>query len=401
MQLKKADDESLWDLSKEAPTGKKAAVIGAGPAGAQAAIDLSRYGHEVTIFEKLDIVGGMMRVGIPEYRLPRDIIDREYSYLNKLGVEFRFNTEIGKDITIEELKESFDVVILAHGAHVGSIIPIPGHDAEGVYSAAEYLKEISLKREFPQAGKKILVIGGGDVAMDCARSSWRIGAETVYQASLENDDEMPASKEEIIESKEEGVIFNPGWGPKEIIKENGKVSKIIIRKVLSIFDDEGKFSPKYSDETREIEADTVIFATGQKVEDITDGKLEQTFGGRYKVDRDTLSTSIDKVFVAGDAAGTNIVIQAMAYGRKSAISADRFMKGISLIEDRDLEKEYVWETKLDIPLPEGTEDLPRLSPNMRDPEERKRDFDQCDLGFGDIQAVKEASRCLSCECSSA
>ncbi|KXZ40433.1 NADPH-dependent glutamate synthase beta chain [Alkalithermobacter thermoalcaliphilus JW-YL-7 = DSM 7308] len=394
----KADNESIWDIKTADPTGKKVAIVGAGPAGAQAAIDLRKKGHSVTIFDKLNVVGGMMRVGIPEYRLPRHIIDHEYSYLNKLGVEFKLGVEVGKDITFKELTEKFDAVLLAHGAHKGNIIPIPGHKAEGVYSAVEYLKEISLTRKFDRAGKRIMVIGGGDVAMDCARSSWRIGASEVYQCSLEDFDNLPASKEEIHESLEEGVVFNAGWGPIEIIEKDGKVAGIKIQKVKSIFDKEGRFNPQYEGEPKVIEVDTVIMATGQLVEDITDGALVQTRGGRYEVDKDTLATKIENVFVAGDAAGGAIVIEAMALGRKAAISIDRYLNNIDLKADRDFKYEWAYETKLEIPLPEGTEDKQRLHTNMRPAQERKKDFEQCDLGFTEDQAIEEASRCLKCEC---
>lgn len=394
----KADNESIWDLTTDKDTGKKIAIIGAGPAGAQAAIDLRRDGHAVTIFEKLDVLGGMMRVGIPAYRLPRDIIDFEYSYLDKLGVEFKLGVEIGKDIKFNELREEYDAVLLAHGAHKGNIIPIPGHKAQGVYPATEYLKEISLTGKFPRAGKKIMVIGGGDVAMDCARSSWRIGAESVHQCSLEDDKTLPASEEEIHESKEEGVLFNAGWGPIEIIEADGKVTGIKIQKVASIFDKDGRFNPQYEGSAKIIEVDTVIMATGQVVEDITDGMLEQTRGGRYVVDKETLATGLENVFVAGDASGGVIVIEAMAFGRKAAISIDRYLKGIDLKEDRNFKEEWSYETKLDIPLPEGTEDKARIHTNMRDADERKKDFNQADLGFREEQAVEEASRCLKCEC---
>ncbi|MBZ4663670.1 MAG: Oxidoreductase [Caloramator sp.] len=394
----KADDESKWDTNVGQATGKKVAIVGAGPAGAQAAIDLRKKGHQVVIYEKLNVLGGMMRVGIPEYRLPRHIIDHEYSYLTKLGVEFKLGVEVGKDIEFKELIEKYDAVLVAHGAHKGNIIPIPGHKAEGVFAATEYLKEISLTRAFSRPVNKVMIIGGGDVAMDCARSSWRIGAKEVYQCSLEDMNTLPASKEEVQEALEEGVIFNAGWGPIEIIEEKGKVVAIKIQKVKSIFDAEGRFNPQYEGEIKIIEVDTVIMATGQLVEDITGGMLKQVGGGRYLVDKDTLSTEIDKVFVAGDAAGGRIVVEAMALGRKAAISIDRFLNKKSLTEDRDFTKEWFHETKLDIPLPEGTEDIPRLHTNMRPAEERKRDFDQVDLGFTEEQAINEASRCLKCEC---
>lgn len=394
----KADDESIWDLSTGNDTGKKVAIIGAGPAGAQAAIDLRKDGHAVTIYDKLDVFGGMMRVGIPAYRLPRDIIDFEYSYLTKLGVEFKLGVEIGKDIKFSELREQYDSILIAHGAHKGNIIPLPGHKAEGVYPATEFLKEISLKGSFDKVGKRVMVIGGGDVAMDCARSSFRIGVDEVYQCSLEDKDNLPASDEEIHESIEEGVIFNAGFGPIEIIEENGKVKGIKIKKVKSILDEEGRFNPVYEKEEKIIDVDTVIMATGQIVEDVTDGALKQTRGGRYEVDKDTLVTEIEDVFVAGDAAGGNIVIEAMALGRKAAISIDRYLKGIDLLENRKLKEEWAYETKLDIPLPEGTLDSPRLHTNMRPVDERKKDFNQADLGFSEEDAVKEASRCLECEC---
>ncbi|MGR5352001.1 FAD-dependent oxidoreductase [Vibrio alfacsensis] len=394
----KLDNQDHWDLNIAPLTNKHIAIIGAGPAGAQAAIELRRQGHEVTIYEKLDVYGGMMRVGIPEYRLPRDVIDFEYSYLGMLGIKTRFGVEIGKDISFEALRNEHDAVILAHGAHVGSIIPLPGHDNDGVFSAVEYLKEISETRQFPRAGKRVMVIGGGDVAMDCARSSWRIGASEVYQCSLESMENLPASQIEIDESLEENVVFNAGWGPVAIEHENGKVTGITIKKVLSIFDEQGNFAPQYSDESKTIAVDTVVFATGQIVADITDGALEQTRGGRYVVDKQTLASSLEDVFVAGDACGGNIVIEAMALGRKAAMSVERFLTSRPLTEDRDFEHEYSYQSRLDVPLPKGTVDTPRLHGELRDAEERKQDFAQVDLGFTEEQIKQEASRCLQCSC---
>ncbi|SES40314.1 FAD-dependent oxidoreductase [Salipaludibacillus aurantiacus] len=395
----RADRKELWEDSVGEPTGKRVAVIGAGPAGAQAAIDLRKAGHEVVIYDKLHVVGGMMRVGIPEYRLPREVIDFEYSYLVDLGVEFKMGIEIGKDVTFSQLREDYDSVIVANGAHKGTIPPVPGKDAEGVFNAVDYLKDISLTHKFPKAGKKIAVIGGGDVAMDCARSSWRIGAEEVLLISLEELESLPASQEEIDESQEEDVQFINGWGTDEILKNKaGKVKGLRLKKVLSVFDENGRFAPEFSEETQEVKIDTVVFATGQQVEDITDGQLEQKGGGRYVTDPDTLATNLPDVFAAGDASGGAIVVQAMALGRKAAASADRFMKEKDLAEGRNFKLEYSFETRLDVPLPKGTENLPRTSGNHRSAKERKRDFKAFDLGYTDEQAQKEASRCLQCEC---
>ncbi|RSK29072.1 FAD-dependent oxidoreductase [Bacillus sp. HMF5848] len=394
----KADRKELWDTSVGTPTGRHVCIVGAGPAGAQAAIDLRRQGHEVTIYEKLHVVGGMMRVGIPEYRLPRDVIDFEYSYLEDLGVEMKMGVEIGKDITFAQLKEQYDAVIIAHGAHKGSKPPVPGVEADGVFHAVEYLKEISLTHAFPKAGKRVAVVGGGDVAMDCARSSWRIGAEEVYLISLEELEKLPASHFEVEEALEEGVKFVNGWGTQEIISENGRISSVKVKRVKSMFDEEGRFNPTFIDEEMTLEVDTLIFATGQIVEDISGGLLEQTRGGRYVVDADTLATNIENVFVAGDASGGNIVVQAMALGRKAATSIGLYFEGKALTEGRNFVREYSYETNLNVPLPKGTVDLPRTSGNLRSPEERKLDFVQADLGYTEEQALKEAGRCLQCEC---
>lgn len=394
----KMDKQSNWNLTVANDSGKKIAIVGAGPAGAQAAIELRRSGHQVTIFEKLNVYGGMMRVGIPEYRLPRDVIDFEYSYLDMLGIETKFGVEIGKDISFNELRLSYDAIVLAHGAHVGSIIPLPGHKAQGVFSAVEYLKEVSETRDFPRAGKRIMVIGGGDVAMDCARSSWRIGVDEVHQCSLEEMTRLPASQIEIDESLEEGVLFNAGWGPISIEETDGKVTGIVLKKVISILDENGNFAPSYSDETRTIAVDTVIFATGQVVADITDGALEQTRGGRYVVDKQTLVSSVDGIYVAGDACGGNIVVEAMALGHKAALSIERQFAKRPLTEDRNFEQEYNYTSRLDVPLPKGTTDIPRLHGQLRDIEERKQDFKQVDLGFSEEQIKQEASRCLQCSC---
>lgn len=406
----KADREELWDLTVGKPNGKKVAVVGAGPAGAEAAIDLIRHGYAVTIYEKLNVVGGMMRVGIPEYRLPRDIIDFEYNYLNKLGVEFQFGVEIGKDLTLEQLRKDYDAVILAHGAHQGFVPPVKGLDTQGgmdnqeglnnlgVTTAVDFLREVSLTRNSSVAGKKLAVIGGGDVAMDCARLAFRVGVEQVCLISLEQEPNLSASHHEQVGAREEGVSFVCGWRAEEILSENGRVSGLKLRECKAVFDSEGNFNPEYGEELQEIACDTVVFATGQTVQDIAEGVLKQTQGGRYVVDRNTLATDIPGVFVAGDAAGSTIVVQAMALGRKAALSVDRFLRGRDLEEERNFQMEYSFKTGFDLPIPEGTENLPRKHTKMIPPTERRVVFDECDLGFDDKTAIEEASRCLKCEC---
>ena len=394
-----ADDESKWDVTVAEATGKKVAVIGSGPAGAQAAIDLRKAGHEVTVFEKNEKPGGMLRYGIPAYRLPKDILDREYKYLTMLGIEVKCGCDIGKDITFAQLKEDYDAVVIAVGAQKGSIIKMPGSDSADVFSATEFLKEISITGGFDKAKSRVMVIGGGDVAMDCIRSAIRLPQVTeVYQCSLEAEDILPASAEEKEESLAEGMKANFGYGPMEILTENGNVYGIRIKKVNSIFDENGNFNPSYLEDEKVIAVDTVVMATGQMVEDVTAGGIEQIRGGRYKVDADTMQTSEAKVFVAGDAAGGHIVVEAMALGRKTAISVNRFLAEQDLLENRDLKSEWAYETALDIPLPEGSENLPRLHKNMRSVDERINDFNEVDLGYSVEDAKLEAGRCLKCEC---
>lgn len=394
----KADKEAIWDLRREAATGKKVAVVGSGPAGVQAAIDLAKKGHSVTIYDKLEKPGGMLRVGIPAYRLPREVLDFEYRYPEKLGIKFLMGVVIGKDISFERLREQYDAVLLAHGAHLGNRIPIEGKDAKGVLLAVDYLREISLFGGSVEAGNRIMVIGGGDVAMDSARSAFRIGASKVYQCSLESLSEMPASPEEIEEAVEEGLDLSPGHGPVKILKDkDGHVKGIVIQKVKKILKN-GRPSFEFYGAMRTIRVDTVIMATGQVVQDITDGTLVQTRGGRYVVDKKTLQSTEEDVFVAGDAAGGHIVVEAMALGQKAAESIHRYISEIDLHVGRDFSKEGTHPTKLDIPLPKGTTDRPRLHTRLRPPKERKLDFDQADLGFDELTAVNESSRCLTCEC---
>ena len=395
-----ADREELWDISKKPASGKKVAVIGAGPAGAQAAVDLAKDGHEVTIYEKLNVAGGMMRVGIPEYRLPRSIIDFEYSYLKKLGVTFNMGVEVGKDISFSDLTSRYDAVVLANGAHKGTEPPVKGREevSSGITNAVDFLRDVSLNGRSAAVGQKVLVIGGGDVAMDCARTALRLGAKDVAIASLEKPEELPASKHEQSGAREEGIAFHCGWGGEEISNSGGRVSGIKMKQCLSVFDAEGRFSPSYGTEKLELECDTLIFATGQAVLDASGGAVKQGGGGRYAVDKQTLATGLDKVFVAGDCAGGTIAVEAMALGRKAAISVSRFLAGQDLTKDRDFVAEYAFETKLDIPLPKDVQNIPRKHTRTLAVETRKRTFDECDIGFDEALAAEESGRCLKCEC---
>lgn len=393
------DKEELWNLETDQEKEKHVAVIGAGPAGAQAALDLRKKGYQVTIFEKLPVVGGMMRVGIPEYRLPREIIDFEYGLLRKLGVEFKLGVEIGKDILFKQLENEFDGIIIAIGAHKGVVIPVEGHDLDGVLNAVDFLREVSMKRAY-DIGKKIVVIGGGNVAIDVARSARRVGAKEVHLVCLEPKDQMPAHTWEVEEAEEEGVIIHAGFGPKRILGQNKKVIGFEAKKCVSIFDKDGKFNPQYDEKSIEkYNVDNVIFAVGQGVDStlIQDEAIEVVRGGRIKVNPITLQTDIENVFAAGDVTGRSvIVIEAMAEGRKAATSLDRYLNGQDLYSERDYEGTYA--TWLETTVKEDEKNISREKTRQKDPKTRINSFEEVDLGLTQEQAVREASRCLKCEC---
>lgn len=400
------DNEEDWDVSTKQDNGKKVAIIGAGPSGLQAAIDLRKEGCAVTVFDKLPFKGGMMRMAIPEYRLPRNILDHELTYLDKLGVKFKLNCEIGKDVSFESLLKDFDSVIIAIGKQKGMVDrSLENYDAEGIFSATEYLKEISFTRDVKKAGKRVLVVGGGDVAMDCARTSLRVkSVETVYSICLEDSfDSMASSNHEINGARAEGVQFNHAKAIKQIyVDENGRVCKVTLKKCVSMFDEEGRFSPKYDDTvTTEIEVDTIVFAIGQRVDaEFAKDILIQKPNSVFECNKETLQSSKnEKVFIAGDASGESvIVIQAMATGRRAAESVIRFLNNKDLTEGRNLDDTRSYKTKLDIPtdwskIPGKREDMQEL-----DPVERIKSFDEIALGYTDEEAKKEAGRCRQCQC---
>ena len=396
----RCDAEGLWDMTVAPEKPQRIAIIGAGPAGAQAALDLRRKGYQVTVFDRLGAVGGMLRVGIPEYRLPRQIIDREYSLLEKIGVEFNLDVEIGRDIPFEKLRSDYDAVVIAIGAHKSITLPIPGSDLDGVLNAVDFLREVSLKK-YHALGNKVVVIGGGNVAIDVARTARRVGAGDVHLVCLECREEMPAYSWEIEEAREEGITFHTSCGPVEILGEGGRVTGFKTRRCTSVFDEAGKFCPLFddSDTTLISDVDNVIFAIGQSVDGacVPEDLVRRQSGGRFVVNPMTLQTNIENVFAAGDATGRSvIVIAAMAEGRKAAESIDRYLTGRDLYVNRDIEGAY--ETKLETRIDPEAPNLPRGRTAMLSPGERVLSFVEVDQGFDETEARREASRCLACEC---
>ena len=400
------DLEENWDLQIKPSTGKKVAVIGAGPSGLQAALELRREGMEVCVFEKLDVRGGMLRVGIPAYRLPRNVLEHEISYLDKLGIQFRMNCEIGKHITLEEITKEFDSVIVAVGKHQGRVDRSLKHcDAKGIYSAQSFLKEAALTGNVASAGKVVLVVGGGDVAMDCARTALRVGqVEKVYSICLEDSfDNMASSNHEIKGALAEGIRFNHAQAIKDIhVDDQGRVASVTLKKCLSMFDENGRFSPSFDEaDTRELHVDTIVFAIGQGVEgDFAKGMLVQRPNSTFECEKLTLQSSTnEKIFLAGDASGESVIaIQAMATGRRAAQSVIRYLNGEDLTSGRELKDTWSYDTKLDMPTDWQNITQSRVDMAELDPKERIHSFDEVALGYTKEEAEKEADRCRQCEC---
>ena len=320
------------------PTGKKVAVVGAGPSGLSVAYFLALKGHKVTVFDSLPGGGGMMRIGPPPYRLPIEAIDKDVEYIASLGVEFRFNTHVGRDVRFEDIMRDYDAVYLGIGTTVSRSTRVKNSDK--CIPALQFLRENKMG-EGMKVGREVIVIGGGNVAMDVAREALRLqhmqypGEEVVTKTvSLEDWDIMPASEEEIEDAKAEGVQFNPGWGPKEVVlDEEGRVKGLLCMKVKSVFDEQGRFAPTfYEDQEMFLEGDMIIEAIGQ-VPDFSFmpkelfEKLEFTEMRKVKVDENGM-TSIPKVFAGGDIVNTNLdAVTAIADAKRAAEGMDKLLRG--------------------------------------------------------------------------
>ncbi|MFZ5595660.1 MAG: FAD-dependent oxidoreductase [Bacillota bacterium] len=406
MRLKRFAADYAYNNMDELPlpvieekNGEKVAVVGAGPAGLSAAYQLTKRGYEVTVFEALPVAGGMLRVGIPEYRLPKKWVDLEVDLLKRMGVEIKLNTPINSEFTIKDiLARGYKAVFLSVGAQRGIKLRVPGEDQEGVIPAVDMLRQMNLGEKVDIAGK-VIVIGGGNVAMDAARSSVRLGAKEVHVYSLESLEEMPASVEEIEAAKEEGVVFHHRKGVKAILGENGRVTGLETLNVSSVFDIEGRFNPQYIEGTEEsVDADRIVIAAGQSSELSFLGEdLEKmTVRGRLKADRQTLATEIPGVFAGGDAlTGPRTAVEAVGAGKEAAESIDRYIKGIDLVKDRvfSIPEEEI------APLRQNKEDIEIIQPVEVihvDPAVRAASFEEESTGYTAGQAQREAERCLNC-----
>ncbi len=391
--------------------GETVAIIGSGPAGLAAAHDLALLGCRPTVYEMEPIPAGMLAVGIPEYRLPRDLIQAEVEFIRALGVEFVCNTQVGKDISLAEIRSQHRATIIAVGLKCSRSLPIPGADGIGVLGGVELLRDVALGQETELTGD-VVVIGGGNVAYDIARTVVRQtgvdisrtairrpDVQSVHLCSLESLDELPADDAEILEGDEEGIVRHHSLGPKEILlSDHGRVQGVAFQRCMQVFDDEGRFAPEFDEQQIEtIRADTVVWGIGQRPdlafadqqEDIT-----RTDRGLIQCDDDTFRTTAKDVFLAGDIAyGPRLLIDAVACGKKVARNVYEYLRGEKPIKEQRL-------VHIDIPTYAREQDYEKLRrtaiPALGAKERTVSQSRIVELGYDEAGATQEGCRCLDC-----
>jgi NADPH-dependent glutamate synthase beta subunit-like oxidoreductase len=417
-------------VEKQPPLPFKVAVIGAGPVGLSAAHDLALMGYPVTIFEAAAVPGGMLYLGIPEYRLPRDVVEAQVREILETGdVTLKLNHRAGKDFTIEDLRaQGFDAVLIAVGAHRSRDLSIPGVDLDGVYKGIDFLLNVNLGYKFT-IGKKVVVIGGGNVAMDVARSAarevvrqhemqtedWaknltavashemvdislsalRMGATEVHIVCIERRDEMPAALEEVEEAETEGVIIHAGYGPNKCVGKDGRVTALETVRTSRVFDESGRFSPQFVPGSESlVECDTVILAIGQapNLDFLGDAsKIELSPRGLIAVDRNNLMTSVPGIFAGGDCVfGPRLIIDSVADGKRAAVGIDEYLRGTKhadpVLEVEVFDMHQMITNYVEI----ARQSVPML------PLERRTGVTEVEIGFDEQTAMQEAQRCLHC-----
>ena len=379
---------------------KKIAIIGSGPAGLSCAYYLAIDGYDVTVFEKEKVVGGMLTLGIPSFVLEKSIVEAEIDILRELGVNFKTGIEVGKDITLDELRQDgYKAFYLAIGAQKGRKIGIEGEDYEGVVSGVEFLSRINQDESETISGN-VVVIGGGNVAIDVARVAVRAGGNKVSMFCIESKEQMPALDEEIQVAESEDITINNSWGPKRIIGENGKVKGIELMRCISIFDEEGAFNPSYDEkDTMIVEADHVILSVGQSID--WSGILEGSDAvlnpnNTIQVHEITYQTGQPDIFAGGDAVtGPRFAIDAIAAGKQAAISIHRFVQvGQDLLIGRS-RRQYIELDKRAVVI-ESFDTMPRQRPANIDGQKAKKTFRDIRQALTEEQMRKETERCLGC-----
>jgi len=384
---------------------QQVAVVGAGPAGLTCAYFLAKSGYKATVFEAQPVAGGMLGITVPEFRLPRQVIQEEIEYIENSGVDIRYNSPVDANHTVNDLlSEGYSAVFIASGAQSSKRIGIPGEEAhlKGLSYGLNFLSEVRKGQTIHLSGKAV-VIGGGNVAMDVARTALRAGAQDVQLFCLEPRDEMPAWEKDVGEAIDEGVVINPSWSPKQILYEDGKVTGIEFIGCVCVFDDVGCFNPTCDEGVSQtVEAENIIISIGQAPDTSflsEDSQLERALWGSLNVDENTLSTNIPGVFAGGDfTTGPTYVIRAISSGRRAALAIGQYLRGDTGPVEIPDEKSPLHEA-VGLALEEETsDDQPRIHVELEESTVRIKDFREVEKGFSSKeQARQEALRCLRCD----
>jgi NADH-quinone oxidoreductase subunit F len=383
---------------------EKVAIVGGGPAGLTCAYYLAKMGYQTTVYEAQSVAGGMLGIAVPEFRLPRKVIEEEIQYIENCGVEIRYNSPIDAKHTFNDLlNEGYSAVFIAAGAQASKRMGIPGEeeDLAGLYYGLDFLSKVRAGRKVPLSGSTV-VIGGGNVAVDVARTALRSGARDVQIFCLEPRDEMPAWEQDIDEAIDEGIVINTEASPSRITHQDGHVTGIEFTHCICVFDDKGCFNPTCDlEDTRFIDADNVIISIGQAADMSfldADSKLERALWGTLVVDTNTLATNVPGVFAGGDfTTGPTFVIRAISSGRRAAIAINKFLTGDDspvYIPDEKSHRHTAAGLALD---EESTEDQPRVEVGLEDAGQRIKDFREVEKGFTEEEGRREAKRCLRCD----
>jgi NADPH-dependent glutamate synthase beta subunit-like oxidoreductase len=389
--------EDYIQIHKQQDTGRKIAIIGSGPAGLTAAYYLSASGHRVDVFDEATAPGGMLRFGIPDYRLPSDVLERELEFLGKMGINFHMDQRIDSTFGISHLKDQgYEAILFAAGAPVSKTLPVENSDLDGIIPGLEFLKSAKGGSK-PSLGGRVIVIGGGNVAIDAAMTASRLGAEHVRMVCLESRDEMPAHDWEIAQAEDEGIEISPSWGPARFVSGNGRVSGVELKRCVRVFNNQGAFDPQFDeDEKDSIPADYVIVTIGQEADPGLLQYLGEVRGKPHsQLTADEKSgIGIEGVFAAGDLVrGPSSVVDAIADGRRAAEAIDKYLGGSEIV---DISPDSVGSDSSNLGTPVDSIRRPRQIPMAADPTARKSGFGLIEETFDDQTAVLEAQRCLQC-----